>query len=114
MKEIAVQIEHLNRINQMILIQLDNDEPSGPMIQREMNQRQLVIQKLSQSIDSTDIDTLSEKERKTLLRFFDEFEMLDREIQAKLKELLNKQKVNLASASSKRKAEDEYFTFKKE
>jgi len=107
------KLQELNQVSESILFELDGENPSLDSIQLSLDTRNDIIGEIRDYIHSSHISDLCENEKKALKPYFNDFRQLNKEIQAKLTDSLNRNQQELVTAAKQRKAEDRYHVLKK-
>lgn len=113
MEPLKELLKHLNKLSRSILNELGKNEPSLEFLDEKLEERGTYINRLSNFNDIEEVTSLSSEERSNLKALFDEFTLLNENIQGSLDQILNRYKKELADATKQRKAEDGYRILKK-
>lgn len=105
--------DHLSTLisqSSSILLELKSNTFSVDELSSKMDKRDETIELLTAQHDEIDKEMISDKDRDTIQSLFDKFERLNSKIDKALKDALRTSRENLASATTKRKADDKYLT----
>jgi len=112
MEPLKELLKQLNRLSRSILNELGKNEPSLNFLNEKLEERGTYINRLKNVNGIKEIESLSSEERSSLKALFDEFTLLNENIQGSLDQILNRYQKELADATKQRKAEDGYRILK--
>jgi hypothetical protein len=108
MKPIQRHIQMLNLASIGILQELEKESPSIEVIKEKMDRRDRSVSELNKFTGLVDASDYSDEDRMLMKSLFDEFAVLNSQIENALSVNLERNRKNLSSAAKTRKAEQSY------
>ncbi len=108
MKPIQRHIRMLNLASIGILQELEKESPSIEVIKEKMDRRDRSVSELNQFTGVVNASDFSDKDRMQMKSLFDEFAVLNSQIEDALSMNLDRNRESLSSATKTRKAEQSY------